>query len=106
LQDSTLALSNTLWNGSARFTMMRDHLRSPGALQGLVILEARKDDELNSSWERRVEKILLKVPEPMRAKVRGLDEQALRAAVDSGSLGNYIKNVLSQCSFCFKCKRT
>lgn len=106
LQDSTLALSNTLWNGSARFTVMRDHLRSPGALQGLVILEAQKDDELNSSWERRVEKILLKVPGPMRAKVRESDEQALRAAVDSGSLGSCIKNVLSQCSFCFKCKRT
>jgi hypothetical protein len=63
---------------------MRDHLRSPGALQALVSLEARKDDELNSSWERGVGEILLKVPEPMRTKVRGLDEQALRAAVDSG----------------------
>jgi hypothetical protein len=77
-----LALSNMLWNGSARFAEMRDHLRSLDALKGLIILEGLRYQESKEDWENRVEKIKLKFPEGMRPRVKVVEsEQVLRQGV-------------------------
>jgi len=77
-----LALSNMLWNGSARFLEMRNSLRALNGLKGLFILEAVRQSECMVSWNRRVGNILLKFPEEMQSRVMVLEnEQILQAAI-------------------------